>query len=37
MLTEGAQIWQVEDESTLAPLVNIKGKYTSLVDHEETA
>ena len=37
MLTEGAQSWRVEDESTLAPLINIEAYYTALDDHEEIA
>ena len=37
MLTEGAEIWRVEDESTLAPSVNIEVEYPALADHEEIA
>ena len=37
MLTEGANSWQVEDESTLAPLVNIEAEYAALADHKEIA
>ena len=33
MLTEGAQSWRVEDESTLTPSVNIEAKYPALVDY----
>ena len=37
MLTEGAKSWRVEDESTLATLVNIEVEYPALADHEEIA
>ena len=35
MLTEGAQRWRVEDESTWAPSVNIEVEYPELPDHDE--
>ena len=34
MLTEGAKSWRVEDESTLATLVNIEAEYPPLVDQK---
>ena len=37
MLTEGAKSWRAEDESTLAPSVNIEAEYPALADHEEIA
>ena len=37
MLTEGAKSWRVEDDSSLAPLVNIEAEYPALADHEEIA
>ena len=37
MLTEGAKSWRVEDESTLATMVNIEAEYPALADHEEIA
>ena len=35
MLTEGAQSWRVEDESTWAPSVNIEVEYPERPDHDE--
>ena len=37
MLTEDGKSWRVEDESTLAPSVNIEAEYPVLADHEEIA
>ena len=35
MLTEGAQSWRVEDESTWAPSVNIEVEYLELSEYDE--
>ena len=35
MLTEGAQSWRVEDESTWTPSVNIEVEYLELSEYDE--
>ena len=35
MLTEGAQSWRIEDESTWAPSINIEVEYLELSEYDE--